>query len=137
MSCNAPGQILVLQEYPVPTPAPGQPLVKVQACWVCRTDLHVIDGELPNPLLSIIPGHEIVGNIAALGDGIADFRIGERVGIAWLGHTCGTCRPCRMGRENLCEAARFHGYTLQSGDAEYVVMDARFCFFTALALLRC
>ena len=103
-------------------------LVRVTACAVCRTDLHVIDGELPDPKLPLILGHEIVGQVAEVGPEVEDFRIGERVGIPWLGWTCGRCRFCRSGRENLCERARFTGYTIDGGYAEYTVADARFCF---------
>ena len=112
----------------MPTPSIGQVLVKVSACAVCRTDLHVVDGELPKPKLPLVPGHEIIGRIAALGEGVTSFKIGERVGIPWLGWTCGECRFCRSQRENLCDAARFTGYTLDGGYGEYTVADARFCF---------
>ncbi|MCW3478931.1 zinc-dependent alcohol dehydrogenase family protein [Neisseriaceae bacterium JH1-16] len=128
MCCHAPGQALRLESWAVPSPMIGQVLIRVQVCGVCRTDLHVIDGELPGALSPLVPGHEIVGRIAAVGDGVTGFKLGERVGVPWLGHTCGVCRPCRMGHENLCEAARFHGYTLQGGYAEYVVVDAQYCF---------
>jgi alcohol dehydrogenase, propanol-preferring len=119
---------LVETNVPVPEVHAGEVLVRVSACAVCRTDLHVIDGELPNPKLSLIPGHEIVGRIVALGAGVDGFALGERVGIPWLGWTCGECRFCRSGRENLCERARFTGYTLDGGYAEYALADARFCF---------
>lgn len=111
-----------------PTPEDGQVLVRVCACAICRTDLHLIDGDLPHPKWPLIPGHEIVGRIAALGRGADRFKVGDRVGIPWLGWTCGECRYCRSGRENLCEKARFTGYTLDGGFAEYVVADERFCF---------
>ncbi len=119
---------LHLREVPIPEPGPGQVLVKVHACAVCRTDLHVIDGDLPNPKLPLIPGHEIVGSVAKLGAGVERFRLGDRVGIPWLGWTCGTCRYCRSGRENLCDFARFTGYHIDGGYADYTVADARYCF---------
>jgi propanol-preferring alcohol dehydrogenase len=122
------GQALRLVEMQVPRPAAGQALVKVNACAVCRTDLHIVEGELPKPKLPLMPGHEIVGRIAALGEGVTNFKIGERVGIPWLGWTCGECHFCRSQRENLCDEARFTGYTLDGGYAEYAVADARFCF---------
>jgi propanol-preferring alcohol dehydrogenase len=112
----------------VPEPGPGQIRLRVAACAVCRTDLHVVDGDLPDPKPEVIPGHEIVGRVEALGPGVTGFREGDRVGVPWLGFTCGTCRFCREGRENLCEAARFTGYQLDGGYAEHVVADARFCF---------
>jgi propanol-preferring alcohol dehydrogenase len=115
-------------ELPTPVPRAGQVLVKVAACGVCRTDLHVVDGELDKPKLPIIPGHEIVGHVSALGDGVTHFRVGDRVGIPWLGHTCGVCRYCRMGRENLCDAPGFTGYQIDGGYAEYTVADASYCF---------
>ena len=98
------------------------------ACGVCRTDLHLVDGELPEAPLPVIPGHEIVGRVVALGDAVADLAIGERVGVPWLGWTCGECRFCRMGRENLCDRARFTGYTVNGGYAQYAVADRRYCF---------
>jgi len=112
----------------VPSPAAGQILVKVHACGVCRTDLHVIDGELKQTRYPVVPGHEIVGEVAALGDGVGDFRLGERVGIPWLGWTCGKCRYCLSGRENLCDFARFTGCTIDGGYAEFTVADHRFAF---------
>jgi len=102
--------------------------VRVAACAVCRTDLHVIDGELPNPKLPLIPGHEIVGRVEKLGDGVSEFKVGERIGIPWLGWTCGKCKFCQSNRENLCERALFTGYTIDGGYAEFTVADARFCF---------
>ena len=128
MILRSPQQQLVSCEVPLPAPQPGQLLVRVAACAVCRTDLHVIDGELPNPKLPLIPGHEIVGHVEKLGDGVSDFNVGERVGIPWLGWTCGECRFCRSDRENLCERALFTGYTIDGGYAEFTVADARFCF---------
>ena len=128
MLLQAPQQQLVSCEVPLPTVGRGQLLVRVAACAVCRTDLHVIDGELPNPKLPLIPGHEIVGRVEKLGDGIAEFSVGERIGIPWLGWTCGECKFCRSNRENLCERALFTGYTIDGGYAEFTVVDARFCF---------
>jgi propanol-preferring alcohol dehydrogenase len=111
-----------------PIPAANQVLVRVAACGVCRTDLHVVDGELTKPKLPIIPGHEIVGRIEALGATVTGFRVGERVGIPWLGHTCGQCPYCRMGAENLCDAPGFTGYQIDGGYAELTVADAAYCF---------
>ena len=128
MILDQPNQPLVWREVPVPEPGAGQVLVTIGACAVCRTDLHVVDGELPNPKLPLIPGHEIVGRIAALGAGVDRFQIGERVGIPWLGWTCGQCEFCRAQRENLCDHARFTGYTIDGGYAEFTIADARFCF---------
>ena len=128
MALSAPRQPLQPVELADPKPGPGQVLVRVHACAICRTDLHVIDGELPNPKLPLVPGHEIVGVVAAKGKGVERFQIGERVGIPWLGWTDGDCRFCRSNRENLCENARFTGYTLDGGYAEYTVADQRFCF---------
>jgi propanol-preferring alcohol dehydrogenase len=122
------GQALRLRDVPVPRPAPGQLLVRVDACAVCRTDLHVVDGDLPNPKLPLIPGHEIVGRVVEAGTGVGDFKTGERVGIPWLGSTCGECEFCRAARENLCDRAKFTGYTLDGGYAEFTVADARYCF---------
>jgi propanol-preferring alcohol dehydrogenase len=116
MVLGAPGK-LELREVPMPQPAPGQILVRVRACGVCRTDLHVVDGELPHPKHEVIPGHEIVGE-----------SNGTRLGVPWLGWTCGECRFCLSGRENLCERARFTGYSLDGGYAEYTVADERYCF---------
>jgi propanol-preferring alcohol dehydrogenase len=128
MVLHRPGEPLMPVELPQPAPLRGQVLVKVAACAVCRTDLHVADGELPNPKLPLIPGHEIIGRIAALGEGVEGFAVGDRIGIPWLGWTCGRCTYCRTGRENLCPEARFTGYTLDGGFAEYTVADARYCF---------
>lgn len=123
-----PRQELRLTELPTSTPGAGQVLVRVSACAVCRTDLHVVDGELPKPKLPLVPGHEIVGRIAGLGPGVTGFKMGERVGIPWLGWTCGQCRFCRTQRENLCDHAKFTGYTLDGGYADYTMADARCCF---------
>ena len=128
MLLKSPDRPLECADVPTPHPAPGQMLVRVAACAVCRTDLHVINGELPDPKLPLILGHEIVGQVAEVGSKVKGFLIGERVGIPWLGWTCGRCRFCRSGRENLCERARFTGYTIDGGYAEYTVADARFCF---------
>ncbi len=128
MVLEKPGQPLQLLDVPVPAPDPGQVLVRVRACAVCRTDLHVVDGELPHPKLPLIPGHEIVGTVAKRGESAHRFAIGDRVGIPWLGWTDGVCRFCRSQRENLCENAKFTGYTLDGGYAEYTVADERFCF---------
>jgi alcohol dehydrogenase, propanol-preferring len=122
------GTPLRLQELPDPAPGPGQVLVKVAACGVCRTDLHVVDGELTEPKLPIIPGHEIVGRVEAMGAGVTSFRVGDRVGIPWLGHTCGQCPYCMAGRENLCDAPRFTGYQIDGGYAEHTVAEAAYCF---------
>ncbi|SFB22918.1 zinc-dependent alcohol dehydrogenase family protein [Azotobacter beijerinckii] len=122
------GQPLVLRELPDPQPGPGELRVRVNACGVCRTDLHVVDGELPAVTPPVIPGHEIVGRVDALGPGVEGFALGQRVGIPWLGHTCGQCWYCRHAAENLCDAPQFTGYTRPGGYAEYVVADARFAF---------
>jgi propanol-preferring alcohol dehydrogenase len=122
------GRPLVSREVPDPEPGPGQVLVAVRACGVCRTDLHVVDGDLHQPKLPLVVGHQIVGTVAAVGEGADRFHSGERVGIPWLGWTDGECRYCRSGRENLCERARFTGYDLDGGYAELAVADERFCF---------
>ena len=128
MIFRAAREPLILVDLPTPRPARGQLLVRVKACAVCRTDLHVIDGELPNPKLPLIIGHEIIGVVEEIGENANGFRIGERVGIPWLGWTCSECAFCTSGRENLCERARFTGYTIDGGYAECTVADARFCF---------
>jgi len=128
MRLHAIGEPLVADEIPVPEIRDGQLLVKVSACAVCRTDLHIVDGELPEPKLPLVPGHEIVGRIEEIGDGVENFRVGDRVGIPWLGWTCGECEFCKSGRENLCERARFTGYTIDGGYAEFTAVDARFAF---------
>lgn len=128
MLLHAPGQPLRLADLPTPVPGPGQLLVKISACAVCRTDLHLLHGELSNALVPLIPGHEIVGTVALAGPQIHAFKPGDRVGIPWLGWTCGTCIFCASGRENLCDSARFTGYTLNGGYAEYTLADERFCF---------
>ena len=128
MVMTAATRPLEWRELPLRDPAAGEVLIKVHACGVCRTDLHVVDGELREPKLPLVPGHEIVGTVAALGRGVERFRIGERVGVPWLGFTCGVCDFCRAGRENLCEQARFTGYQIDGGYADYTLADARYCF---------
>jgi len=128
MLLDEPGKPLQLRELPTPVAQPGQLLVRVAACAVCRTDLHIVDGELPNPKLPLIPGHQIVGYIQELGSRLDKFFVGDRVGIPWLGWTDGECSYCRSNRENLCDNARFTGYTIDGGYAEFAVADARFCF---------
>src|SRR5215471_959619 len=128
MLFEKPGQPLRLAEVPIPKPGVGQLLIRVRACAVCRTDLHVVDGELMQPKLPLIPGHEIVGTVEEKGEGTVRFEIGDRVGIPWLGWTCGECSYCLWGRENLCDKARFTGYTIDGGYADHTVADQRFCF---------
>ena len=128
MVLTQPRQALREMDLPTPTPGPGEVLVRVRACAVCRTDLHVIDGELTRAKVPLVPGHEIVGQIVERGRGAERFLTGGRVGIPWLGWTCGECGFCRSGRENLCDQARFTGYTLDGGYGEFAVADERFCF---------
>src|SRR5882724_1888336 len=128
MVLEQPRQALMLLDVAKPKPDAGQLLVCLSACAVCRTDLHIVDGELPDPKLPLIPGHQIVGHVEQVGTGIEKFSIGDRVGIPWLGWTDGECVYCRSNRENLCDRARFTGYTIDGGYAEFVVADARFCF---------
>ena len=128
MVLERPGMPLVMRERPVPQPGPGEILVEIKACGVCRTDLHVVDGELPDPKLPIVPGHEIVGVVEQVGDGVNGFAPGDRVGVPWLGYSCDQCRFCRERKENLCREARFTGYQLDGGYAEYAVADARYTF---------
>lgn len=128
MILDSAGAPLRTTELPIPTPGPDQVLVRVRACGVCRTDLHVVDGELPHPKSTLVPGHEVVGTVEGKGKRVERFAIGDRVGIPWLGQTCGECLYCRTGRENLCDRPRFTGYTLDGGYAEYLVADPRFCF---------
>ncbi len=128
MILEAPGEPLRSAEVPVPEPGPGQVLIRVHACAVCRTDLHVVDGELPDPKLPLIPGHQIVGAVVRPGDRVDRFATGDRVGVPWLGFTDNSCRYCLTGRENLCDNARFTGYQIDGGYAEYAVADHRFCF---------
>lgn len=127
MVLEAIGEPLKLSDWPQPQPNPGQVLVQIEACGVCRTDLHIVEGDLPQPTLPLIPGHQIVGKVVALGEGVRGFTLGDRVGIPWLGHTCCECRFCLSERENLCDRALFTGYTLNGGYAEYTVADERFC----------
>jgi propanol-preferring alcohol dehydrogenase len=122
------GEPLRTAEVPLPEPGAGQVLLRVRCCAVCRTDLHVVDGELPDPDLPLIPGHQIVGVVEKTGEHTDGFTVGDRVGVPWLGWTDGECRYCLSGRENLCENARFTGYQIDGGYAEYAVADARFCF---------
>jgi propanol-preferring alcohol dehydrogenase len=122
------GEPLGLVNRERPEAGPGQIRLRVRACAVCRTDLHVIDGDLPGPRLPLVPGHEIVGVVDAVGPGVTEWQVGERAGVPWLGWTCGSCSYCRSGRENLCDAARFTGYQLDGGYAEYTVAESRFCF---------
>jgi propanol-preferring alcohol dehydrogenase len=128
MVLNKPGTPLVWTDLPDRQPGAGEVRVKVLACGVCRTDLHVVDGELPDPKSPIIPGHEIVGRIDAIGSGVTGLILGERVGVPWLGHTCGVCPYCKAHRENLCDAPLFTGYTRDGGFSTAVVADARFAF---------
>jgi propanol-preferring alcohol dehydrogenase len=128
MILDGPGRPLRIEDRPVPEPGHGQVLVRVKACGLCRTDLHVVDGELTKPKLPLVPGHQVVGEVAALGAGVDELAVGDRVGIPWLGWTCGTCEHCRRGRENLCDHARFTGYDVDGGYADFAVADARFCF---------
>jgi propanol-preferring alcohol dehydrogenase len=128
MVLKAPGKPLELENRDIPSPGPGQLLLRVRACAVCRTDLHVVDGDLVQQRPAIVPGHEIVGEVAGAGEGVAGFREGERVGVGWLAHTCGVCSFCRHGEENLCDHAEFTGYQRDGGFADYAVADAAFCF---------
>ncbi len=128
MALDAAARSVRLESRAVPAPGPGQVLVRVAACAVCRTDLHVVDGDLPHPKPGVIPGHEIVGRVVARGEGADRHAVGARVGVPWLGFACGTCRFCARGQENLCEAARYTGYQLDGGYAEFTVADERFCF---------
>jgi alcohol dehydrogenase, propanol-preferring len=128
MLLDAPRTALVHREVPSPTPGPHQVLLRVSACGVCRTDLHVVDGDLTHPKLPLVPGHEIVGRVVETGEAVERLAVGERVGVPWLGFTCGTCRYCLAGQENLCDRAEFMGYTLDGGYADYVVADERFAF---------
>ena len=128
MVLDRPKTPLVMRERVMPIPGAGEILIEVKACGVCRTDLHVVDGELTHPKLPVVPGHEIVGRVVSLGQGVSGFAVGERVGVPWLGATCGVCRYCRAGAENLCDAPIFTGYTRDGGYATHTVADARFCF---------
>ncbi len=128
MTLRTPGTPLVAEARVWPDPGPSQVLIEIGACGVCRTDLHVVDGELTKPTLPIVPGHEIVGRVAALGPGVDRFDVGDRVGVPWLGETCGGCRYCRTGQENLCPDARFTGYHIDGGYAHFTLADQRYCF---------
>lgn len=128
MMLTSVGRPLEAVDTEIPSPGEDQALVNVEACGVCRTDLHVVDGELPHPVLPLVPGHEIIGRVIGIGTGVRGLQPGDRVGVPWLGWTCGKCEQCRAGRENLCERAEFTGYTLNGGYADYVVADHRYCF---------
>ncbi len=128
MVLNRPRTPLIETDLADADPGPDQVRIKIGACGVCRTDLHVVDGELAEPSLPIVPGHEIVGTVAEVGQRVERFQVGDRVGVPWLGHTCGTCKFCRSERENLCEEARFTGYQINGGYAEYTLADQRYCF---------
>jgi len=128
MVLDQPRTPLVLRERPLPVADAGKVLLAVAACGVCRTDLHVVDGELPHPKLPIVPGHEIVGRVAALGSGVTGFSLGQRLGVPWLGATCGVCPYCRADHENLCDTPLFTGYTRDGGFATHTIADARYCF---------
>lgn len=128
MCLDEPGRPLRPEERPDPRPGPGEVLLRVCACGVCRTDLHVVDGELPQRRRPIVPGHEVVGRVLALGDGVRGLAVGERLGVPWLGRTCGQCEYCREGRENLCDAPQFTGWTRDGGYADRIVADARYAF---------
>jgi len=128
MVLAAAGQPLERRRLIWRQPRSGEVLLKIHACGVCRTDLHVVDGELPHPKLPLVPGHEVIGTVAAIGEGVDHFQLGDRVGVPWLGNTCGTCEYCCTARENLCESAGFTGYQRDGGYADYMLADARFCF---------
>jgi alcohol dehydrogenase, propanol-preferring len=128
MTLTAPGRPLVPTDVPPPVPGPGQIRIRVRACGVCRTDLHIVDGELTDPKLPLVLGHQIVGIVDSQGPGADRFAVGTRVGVPWLGWTCGVCPFCRSGRENLCDRARFTGYHIDGGYAELAVADQRYCF---------
>jgi alcohol dehydrogenase, propanol-preferring len=128
MVLDAAGRALREQDLAIPQPGPEDILIKVGACGVCRTDLHILDGELPRPVLPLVPGHEIVGVVVRQGERVTGLREGDRVGVPWLGWSCGECRYCRRGQENLCDNALFTGYTRNGGYAEYTIADQRYCF---------
>ena len=128
MVLQAPRTPLVMRERDNPAPAPEEILVEIAACGVCRTDLHVVDGELPDPKLPVVPGHEIVGRVFAVGSAAVGLAVGERIGVPWLGFTCGACPYCRSGQENLCDRPLFTGYTRDGGYATHTLADARYCF---------
>src|SRR5260221_4910396 len=128
MVMEHPKQPLVLSTLPAPRPAEDQVLIRVIACGICRTDLHVVDGELTRPKLPLVPGHEVVGRVVSIGTGVEGLHLDDLVGVPWLGYPCGICRYCRAGQENLCDNSLFTGYTLDGGYAEYMVANAKFCF---------
>ncbi len=128
MVLHAPAEPLRFERIPIPKPAPDQILISVSACGVCRTDLHIVDGDLTEAKLPLVPGHEIVGKVVEIGKRVVGIKVGDRVGVPWLGGVCGVCRYCRSGRENLCDAPAFTGYTLDGGYAAYALADRRFCF---------
>jgi len=128
MILEQPGAKLELRDIPVPQPGPGQVRLRVSCCGICRTDLHIIDGELTEPVLPLVPGHQIVGTVEALGDGVSGLQPGQRIGVPWLGYSCGECAYCGNGQENLCGEARYTGYQINGGFAEYCVADSRYCF---------
>ena len=137
MRLKGPGRALEPDVVAVPQPSPSEVLLEVLACGVCRTDLHVLDGELPRLRYPVTPGHEIVGRVVAVGSAVTSVALGARVGVPWLAHTCGECEPCRLGLENLCERAEFTGYTVPGGYAEFVAADARYCLDDSRALHGC
>ena len=128
MVFESQGKPLVLKEVPVPEPDDNQVLIKVHACGVCRTDLHIIDGELTTPKLPLIIGHEIIGSVVKPGKNVSEFIVGDKIGVPWLGYTCGECKYCRRGDENLCENAKFTGYTIDGGFSEYTIAERRYVF---------
>ena len=128
MVMESPGGPLVPRELPVPRPGPAQVLIRVRACGICRTDLHILDGDLTRPKLPLVLGHEVVGTVAEVGTAVRELQAGQRVGVPWLGRTCGTCRYCASGHENLCDEPVFTGYQIDGGYAEYAVADHRYCF---------
>lgn len=128
MVLDKPGTMLYLKDIPIPLPGPGQLRIKVSVCGICRTDLHVVDGELPYPKLPLVPGHQIVGQVEKLGEGVFYPPVGTRVGVPWLGGSCGICLYCKEGRENLCDHAIYTGYQIDGGFAEYCVCQANYCF---------
>jgi propanol-preferring alcohol dehydrogenase len=128
MVLEKPKEPLQLQEWDIPSPGAGQVLLRVSACGICRTDLHIVDGELTQPKLPLVPGHQIVGRVEAVGSGVQQFKVGDRVGVPWLGKTCQHCRYCLKGQENLCDNALFTGYQIDGGYAEYAIAHEQFCF---------
>lgn len=128
MILDAPRQPLRIADLPIPKPNAQQVLIRVHTCAICRTDLHIVDGELPQPKLPLVLGHQIVGTVAATGEQVKQLNVGDRVGVPWLGHTCNHCRYCQSDRENLCDYAQFTGYQIDGGYADYTVADERFCF---------